>query len=145
MRVPASLVAFFYREITVAGSDHHLAEGVDCQKGVTADFQNAVGVGYQLDFAFFYISSVHGGAGTDFVEDVSAFVFMKNAFFLFPDKEVLFADGEEEGDVFFFYNVAFGEEDAFFLIFDNLGNVVAENVAYCVFGSDFFHCTVFLS
>ena len=70
---------------------------------------------------------------------------MKNAFFLFPDKEVLFADGEEEGDVFFFYNVAFGEEDTFFLIFDNLGNVVAEDVAYCVFGSDFFHCTVFLS
>ncbi len=65
--------------------------------------------------------------------------------FFFPDKEVLFCRRRGGGDVFFFYNVAFGEEDAFFLIFDNLGNVVAEDVAYCVFGSDFFHCTVFLS
>ena len=128
----SQFISFFYREVPMAGSNHHLPQRIHCQKGISADFQNSVLVCYQFDLAFFHISSMHGISCTDFIQNISALIFMKNAFFLFPHKKMFFSNRKEQRNVLFFHNMSFGKQNAFLLILYNLCNIMTQYLTYCI-------------
>ena len=75
----------------------------------------------------------------DIAQDSRRFIFMKHGVVLFPDVNVVLADGEEDRDIGLCDHVAFTKNRSLRDAADNLGNIVAEDMADSLFGFHHFH------
>ena len=71
--------------------------------------------------------------------DSGSFILVEDAGLLLPDVEILFADGEQHGDVLGLDDMALAEAGTLELAGNDLGNIVAEHLAYRVFCFHQFH------
>ena len=72
-------------------------------------------------------------------EQGGGFVLVEDAGLFLPDIEILFADGEQHGDVLGLDDMALAEAGTLELAGNDLGNIVAEHLPCRVFGTDQFH------
>lgn len=122
------------------GGDHHLGRAVDGQQGVAVNLEKAVAVGDEFDLALLRLSAVDVFARGSFIQQGGGFVLVEDAGLLLPDVEILFADGEQHGDVLGLDDMALAEAGTLELAGNDLGNIVAEHLPCRVFGADEFHC-----
>ena len=81
------------------GGDHHLREAVHRQQRLAVDLQQAVAVRDQLDLALLRLGAVDVFARSGLVQQGGSLVLVEDAGVLFPDVEVLLADGEQHRDI----------------------------------------------
>lgn len=91
MRHACQLVSLFYRKITVAGGNHHLSQGINCQQFFSVYFKQPVYLGLQLNLSLFYLRFGHIFIFADIPQNLGALIFMEDSLCLFPDKQVLLA------------------------------------------------------
>ena len=64
------------------------------------------------------------GIGADAVQNLRGFILMENTLLLFPYIEMFLSYRKKKRNIFFFYDVAFFEENTFLFVFDDLCNVM---------------------
>lgn len=76
---------------------------------------------------------------THLIKDLRCFIFMKNRVIFFPDVNMIFSDTQKYRDIFLRDNVPLAENRIFCDTFNDLGNVVAENLTDRIFCFYQFH------
>ena len=76
---------------------------------------------------------------THLIKDLRCFIFMKNRVIFFPDVNMIFSDTQKYRDIFLRDNVPLAENRVFCDTFNDLGNVVAENLTDRIFCFYQFH------
>ena len=121
------------------GSKHDLPHSVDCIQFRPVDLQQAVCFRRQLDLALFRLRCFHIAALTHLTQHLCRIIFMEHPFLLLPHIQMLFPHGEQDRDVLFRDDMPFPEYRVLHHARDDLGNVMAEHAADCIFCSDQFH------
>ena len=101
--------------------------------------KQSIAGGFQLDLALFHLAAIHVRIGTQGIQPLSGIVFMKRSGRHFPDVQVLLAHREEYGDICLHYHMALAEPGVLILALDDLGEVVAEHMAYGLLCFNEFH------
>ena len=66
-------------------------------------------------------------------------ILVQHPFLLFPDIELIFADGKENRNIFFCNNMSLAENSIFCDAADNLCDVVTQDRSLCIDGFNQFH------
>ena len=135
----AQLVALFDHEARRPCCDHHIAEGIYGAQALEIYEQKSVGIGDQLDLSLFGRCGMHVLALAYATQDIRCLVLVEHIFVLFPDVNIILADAQEHGNILLSYDVALAEHRVLGNAFDDLSNIVAQNLSHCVFGFYQFH------
>ena len=139
------LLALFHRQVAVDGGDHHLRGAVYSHQRLAVDLQQAVAVRDQLDLPLFRRSAVDIFACSGLVQQGSCLVLVEDAGVLFPDVEVLLADGKQHRDILGLDDVPLAETGILVLARDDLGDIMAEHLPCGVNSTDQFHDGILLT
>lgn len=119
--------------------DHHVAERIDPMKPLDIDLQQSVPGGGQLDLSFLRFGPLHAIVHRRCAEDFSPFVFVEHSRRFFPDVEVFLAHGQQDGNVLLRHHMSLAEPCVFRDAYDDLRQIMAEHMSYCLRGRYFFH------
>ena len=86
-------ITFLYREIPVAGCDHHLSLEIHSVQGISANLQNTVNICNKFNLAFFDIRPMDYFriSCTNLIKDLCSLIFVENPFFFLPYLQMFFS------------------------------------------------------